>query len=227
MRPILHLVSLTSWDDALAAGRYAPTSLHEEGFVHFSTADQVAATAKRYYSAVDDLALVLYDAGELDVRFEAPAHPIEGGWDERFPHVYEQLDPARAVAVGSYEPGLPWDIPADFPRPPTLDERRFALGAGGGDGEVDTETVFVYREPGDGTVRADYAGGAVEVGRLVGWRALDRLRFRYVQIDRAGGVSVGECQSTIVARPDGRLELDERWRWLSRDGSGTSTMVEL
>jgi uncharacterized protein (DUF952 family) len=225
MLPILHLVSLGDWSNAVTRGEYRPESLDVDGFVHFSTADQVAATAQRFYSEVSDLGLVLVDGEPLDVRFEPASDVVEGGWDELFPHVYGTLDPSEVISVAPYRPEAPWALPREFVGPPSLDGVQFVAADTTGNGQVGESTVFDYREPGDGTISASYRGGAIVDGHLIGWRALDRLRFRYVQLVRGGQVFVGQCQTQIVVDDQGRVELLERWRWLDREGSGTSRMI--
>lgn len=107
----------------------------------------------------------------------------------------------------------------------SLDGRRFAATANVA-GEVGTETVFEYGER-DGEIWASYAGGAIRRGYLVGTREGDTATFRYVQLNAEGQTSSGRCVSTVSTLPDGRLRLDETWRWESRDGSGSSVVEEL
>lgn len=123
------------------------------------------------------------------------------------------------------------DVQHPGPRP-SLEGRRF-LAVDNASGEVGTETVFTYHEDVvTGAVWADYSGGAVVRGHLVGSRAQatdgpDSLDFRYVQLKTDGTTSSGHCASVVEVLPDGRLRLHETWRWESRDGSGTSTVEEL
>ncbi|MFI2782273.1 hypothetical protein [Streptomyces sp. ALB3] len=93
-------------------------------------------------------------------------------------------------------------------------------------GQVGARTRFSYREQ-DGRVWAEYAGGDVARGHLVGTRHADTLDFRYVQLTRDGTTSSGHCVSTVTDLPDGRVRLDEAWEWESREGSGTSVVEEL
>ena len=114
---------------------------------------------------------------------------------------------------------------------PSLQGRRF-VAVDNASGEVGTDTVFIYDEDAAaGSVWADYAGGAVVRGHLVGTRTssgdADTLDFRYVQLRRDGTTSSGRCRSVVEVLPDGRLRLHETWAWESRDGSGTSTIEEL
>ncbi|MFJ7148157.1 hypothetical protein ACIQVT_08135 [Streptomyces sp. NPDC100445] len=93
-------------------------------------------------------------------------------------------------------------------------------------GQVGTRTRFAYHED-DGAVWADYAGGDVVRGHLVGTREGDRLDFRYVQLRTDGTTASGHCVSTVVELPDGRLRLEETWEWESRPGSGTSVVEQV
>ncbi|GJD94250.1 DUF952 domain-containing protein [Methylobacterium iners] len=84
------------WREAEAAGRFtgAPVDV-ADGFIHFSTAAQVAETAARHFAGVEDLVLVAVEAETLGaaLRFE----PSRGG--ALFPHLYGDLplDAVRAV----------------------------------------------------------------------------------------------------------------------------------
>lgn len=93
-------------------------------------------------------------------------------------------------------------------------------------GQVGTRTRFTYHER-DGRIWAEYEGGDVVRGHLVGTRDADTLDFRYVQLKRDGTTSSGHCVSTVTDLADGRVRLDERWEWESQRGSGTSVVEEL
>jgi uncharacterized protein (DUF952 family) len=84
------------WRGAEAAGAFHGSGIDiEDGFIHFSTAGQVAETAARHFAGVDDLVLVAVDADKL-----APAlrhEPSRGG--ELFPHLYAPLDLAAVLWV--------------------------------------------------------------------------------------------------------------------------------
>lgn len=108
---------------------------------------------------------------------------------------------------------------------PSLDGRRFTAVMNDG-GDVDAATVFHYHEDGS-EIWADYAGGQVVRGFLVGTRRGDELGFRYVHLDAAGHTATGRCSSHLAVLPDGRLRLSETWAWESREGHGTSILDEL
>jgi uncharacterized protein (DUF952 family) len=81
------------WRDAERAGVFdgAPVDL-TDGYIHFSTAQQVAETAARHFAGMADLVLVAADAETLGaaLRYE----PSRGG--AMFPHLYGTL-PLSAV----------------------------------------------------------------------------------------------------------------------------------
>ncbi len=66
-----------------------------DGFIHFSTAGQVAGTAARHFAGEHDLLLVSVDADRLGdaLKWE----PSRGG--ALFPHLYGDLDPGAVVDV--------------------------------------------------------------------------------------------------------------------------------
>ena len=113
----------------------------------------------------------------------------------------------------------------DQARVPSLDGRTFVGVSNTGDGEVGTTTLFSYHER-DDLVGAEYSGGSVVLGRLVGTRRGNTLDFRYVHVAADGTTSSGHCASRLERLADGRVRSNESWRWESRDGSGHSMLEE-
>lgn len=108
----------------------------------------------------------------------------------------------------------------------SMDGRTFVGVRNTAGGEVGDGTRFDYRER-HGVVWADYSGGEIVRGHLVGTRDGDRLDFRYVHLARSGQTAGGRCTSRIESLPDGRMRLHERWWWESRAGSGESVVEEV
>jgi len=81
------------WREAERAGtlRGAPVDLRD-GFIHFSTADQVRETAAKHFAGAADLILVAVDAAAVD---SALKWEVSRGGD-LFPHLYGAL-PLSAV----------------------------------------------------------------------------------------------------------------------------------
>lgn len=79
------------WRAAMEQGAFtgSPVDL-KDGFIHFSTAAQVRATAEKHFAGAADLVLLAIATQDLDLRWE----PSRGG--DLFPHLYEPL-PLTAV----------------------------------------------------------------------------------------------------------------------------------
>ncbi len=82
------------WDAFRAAGetRGAPIDL-TDGYIHISTAAQVAETAARHFATESDLVLVALDADRLGPALKW--EPSRGG--ALFPHLYRPLSLADVV----------------------------------------------------------------------------------------------------------------------------------
>nr|WP_272213167.1 DUF952 domain-containing protein [Marinicella sp. W31]MDC2879115.1 DUF952 domain-containing protein [Marinicella sp. W31] len=92
-QPIFKIVARLEWQAARLSGTYDGTDVDRaDGFIHFSTADQVAETAARHFSGKRDLLLIAVNAGMLGdaLKYE----PSRGG--ALFPHLYGVL-PFSAV----------------------------------------------------------------------------------------------------------------------------------
>jgi len=77
------------WREAEGAGVFRGSAVDlRDGFIHFSTAAQVAETAARHFAGASDLVLVQVDAGSLGDRVKW--EPSRGG--ALFPHLYGTLD---------------------------------------------------------------------------------------------------------------------------------------
>lgn len=94
-QPIYKIARKSDWDAAIAAGELAGTPVDlEDGYIHFSTAGQVAETLDKHYRGQSDLILATIDPGLLPepVRWEKS----RGG--QLFPHLYAAL-PLSAVTT--------------------------------------------------------------------------------------------------------------------------------
>jgi len=93
---IYHMCSAEAWEEAVAAGRYMGSADdRRDGFLHFSTADQIAESARRHRAGQAGLVLVMVEAGRLGdrIRWE----PARDG--ALFPHLYGPLFPNEAASV--------------------------------------------------------------------------------------------------------------------------------
>lgn len=91
------------WQAAEAHGSFTGAPVDEaDGFIHFSTAEQVKETAAKHFAGESDLLLLAIDEAALGaaLRYE----PSRGG--ALFPHLYAAL-PLTAVMWVKPLPSLP------------------------------------------------------------------------------------------------------------------------
>lgn len=93
---VFHIVSIEEWNTAVAAGTCRPQSLATEGFVHFSYAEQVAATANRYCRDSNSLQVLEVDPALTGAELRVERSPATG---ELFPHLYGPLPIEAVVAI--------------------------------------------------------------------------------------------------------------------------------
>ncbi len=88
------------WREAEAAGVFRGAAVDlTDGFIHFSTAEQLRETAAKHFAGQRDLLLVAFDDARLGegLRYE----PSRGG--ALFPHLYGPLDPKAARWIAPLE----------------------------------------------------------------------------------------------------------------------------
>jgi len=95
MGRIYKILGRAEWEAARAVGRFEGSSVDLlDGYIHFSTAAQAQATARKWFAGEVDLVVLEIEADDLtDLRWE----PARGG--DLFPHLYRPLDTALVRAV--------------------------------------------------------------------------------------------------------------------------------
>jgi uncharacterized protein (DUF952 family) len=85
---IYKICERAQWRAAEAAGQFRGSAVDErDGFIHFSTASQVAETASKHFAKASDLMLVAVDSAALGA--ELKWERSRGG--DLFPHLYAAL----------------------------------------------------------------------------------------------------------------------------------------
>jgi len=82
------------WEEAEQRGVFSGAEIDiRDGYIHFSSQDQVAETLALHFAGQSDLVLVEVDTAHLDIKWE----PSRGG--QLFPHLYSELpfEPVRTV----------------------------------------------------------------------------------------------------------------------------------
>ncbi|MEE8601167.1 DUF952 domain-containing protein [Euzebya tangerina] len=96
---LFHVVVEAEW--ARATDQYTPESLATEGFIHFSTRRQIAATLNRFYAGRAGLTLLAVPSSAVEefLRWERAVDV-----DDVFPHVYGPLRKDVVVTVVPVHP---------------------------------------------------------------------------------------------------------------------------
>jgi uncharacterized protein (DUF952 family) len=103
---LFHIALPEDWVAAQTAGSYAVSTrgrtLAEEGYIHCSFAEQVAATATRFYGDVPAVVLLRVDPDRL--TSPVVVEDLVGG-GEAFPHVYGPINLDAVIDANSIEVG--------------------------------------------------------------------------------------------------------------------------
>jgi len=100
---IYHMAHAGDWQNAIdtQSAYHGSADDLRDGFIHFSTAQQIRVSAAKHRAGQRDLLLIAMDPGKLGDALR---------WEESrdgalFPHLYGPVDPASANAAIA----LPWD----------------------------------------------------------------------------------------------------------------------
>ena len=91
---VYKIVPAPLWRASEASGVFTGSPLDvRDGFIHFSTAEQLRETAARHFAGLENLLLVAVGADQLDITWE----PARDG--ALFPHLYTSLPLASVLWV--------------------------------------------------------------------------------------------------------------------------------
>jgi glutathione S-transferase len=97
---IYHIAYPADWHRAQREGGYRVSTrgrtLDEQGFIHASTASQVATVANAVYGEDDDLVVLVIDEERVGAAVVYEAVP---GSDELYPHIYGPLNVDAVVGT--------------------------------------------------------------------------------------------------------------------------------
>ena len=99
MSRVYKIVGAAEWEAALARGAFEGSSVDlADGYIHLSTAEQVAETARRHFARRADLLLLELETAALGagLRWE----PSRGG--ALFPHYYGVLPTAAVLEAHAF-----------------------------------------------------------------------------------------------------------------------------
>jgi len=92
---IYHITTAEHYHSFAGKDYYESPALHEEGFIHCSTEDQVSGILQRYFDGQSNLFLLVIDAAKLKSRLKIEA--ASNG--ELFPHVYGPVNKSAIVSI--------------------------------------------------------------------------------------------------------------------------------
>jgi hypothetical protein len=84
-------------------------------------------------------------------------------------------------------------------------------------GLVNKDTIFAFRQT-DDLVTAEYAGGRIKKGFLVGTISDRKLQFSYCQVQIDGELDNGISSCELSTNDNGKVMLVEHFEWKSRQG---------
>ncbi|MGH1339018.1 MAG: n-acetylglutamate synthase [Aureispira sp.] len=92
--------------------------------------------------------------------------------------------------------------------------------------ETSNQTIFHYQQEGN-ILTAEYAGGAIVKGHLIGLVDKDgNIDMRYHQVNAQGELMTGHCWSKPEVLANGKIRLHESWQWTSGDASKGESIIE-
>jgi len=96
-RTVFHVATAEDWRRAKESGTYAGSALcRRDGFIHMSTAAQLAGTLARFFKGRDDIVLLAADTQALAPALRWEEVPAAG----TFPHYYGTLAVTRLRDLG-------------------------------------------------------------------------------------------------------------------------------
>jgi uncharacterized protein (DUF952 family) len=94
MALIYKICNIDMWEKAKAEDHLTGAEIDlRDGFIHFSTAEQLEETLRLHFKGVENLLLLTIDAGSLDLKWE----PARNG--TLFPHLYDILPLSAVLAI--------------------------------------------------------------------------------------------------------------------------------
>ncbi|MFC4549704.1 MULTISPECIES: hypothetical protein [Halorussus] len=108
----------------------------------------------------------------------------------------------------------------------SLDGRTLAGVSNDEAGEVNAETEFHFEQDGE-RIYANYSGGRIVDGHLVGTFDGSRWDVRYVQMNERGETATGHSVGRVELLGDGRVRVEDEWEWESKPGTGESVHEEV
>ena len=121
---VYKVLRANEWETASNTGKIVTDLDNGDGFIHLSTAVQLAATLSFFFQDTDQVFLLQLDLEKLDkdkLLYEEP-YPNKGKRKSAFPHLYSELRTDQIANVWTLERGafnLPEEVLLQAENPPT------------------------------------------------------------------------------------------------------------
>lgn len=108
-----------------------------------------------------------------------------------------------------------------------LDNRKFKSLYNTENGQVSSLTIFHYHQE-NKMIWAEYAGGDIIKGFLIGKINDQSLEFTYQHLNQDLEIMTGKCKSHCELSENNKIQLFEDWEWTCKDFSrGKSKLKEV
>lgn len=108
----------------------------------------------------------------------------------------------------------------------SLDDLKMHAVETDANGVIGIDTIFTFSQTGS-KVTADYSGGQIEQGYLVGIVTGDKLRFTYCQLEKSGKLNCGQSNCELSLSTDSLVQIIEHFQWQSKPGSGKNIIQQI
>ncbi len=108
-----------------------------------------------------------------------------------------------------------------------LNNKKFKSEFNSENGEVSDQTLFYYHQK-NNIIWAEYSGGQILKGSIIGKIIENHLEFVYQHINKDNELMTGKCKSYPEHTKDGKIRIKEIWQWTCKNhSSGKSTLIEI
>ncbi|MBS7252491.1 hypothetical protein [Flavobacterium branchiicola] len=108
-----------------------------------------------------------------------------------------------------------------------FNNKRFALIQNTDNGQVNTETIFNYKQE-ENLVTADYFGGTVKYGKIIAELKDDQLNMLYQCLTTDNQLKAGKAVAQITLTENSKIKLALNWQWLTNGNEkGQSEYIEI
>jgi len=109
----------------------------------------------------------------------------------------------------------------------TLDNLKMNVIQTAPNGVVNASTIFTFSQR-ENFVSANYSGGPILQGYLVGTVDNNRLAFSFCQLQVDGKIDNGQSECEIAMGENGKIQLIEHFKWASKnDETGVNIFQEI